>query len=89
MLAGLAGIGCVWAACGRVGEATHVFSVVDRELTYSGISLVLTDQADYSAGVECVRARQSADRFASAWAEGQALTLHEALAYALGQISQR
>jgi tetratricopeptide (TPR) repeat protein len=89
MLAGLAGIGCVWAACGHIREATWLFSVVDRELASSGISLFLTDQADYKAGVEHVRACQSADRFASAWAEGRALTLHEALAYALGQLPQR
>jgi tetratricopeptide (TPR) repeat protein len=87
LLAGLAGIGCIWAACGRVGEATQVFSVVDRELASSGINLFLTDQADYKAGVENVRAHQSADKFASAWAEGQALTLNEALAYALGQLA--
>jgi predicted ATPase/DNA-binding SARP family transcriptional activator len=88
MLAGLAGIGCVWAACGQVGEATRVFSVVDRELAYSGLSLVLTDRADYNAGVERVRACQSAAMFASAWARGRALSLPEALAYALGQVSQ-
>jgi tetratricopeptide (TPR) repeat protein len=89
LLAGLAGIGCVWTARGQVREATRVFSVVDREIAYSGISLVLTDQADYSAGVESVKALQSTDVFAAAWAEGQTLTLHETLAYALGQVSRR
>ena len=51
------------------------------------MNLFLTDQADYEAGIKNVRARQRADEFASAWVEGQALTLNEAVAYALGQLS--
>jgi predicted ATPase/DNA-binding CsgD family transcriptional regulator len=54
----------------------------------TGDFLEPVDRADYDANVAMTRARLSEQAFAAAWAEGQAMTMDEAIAYALEPIPE-
>jgi hypothetical protein len=43
------------------------------------------DKDDYERDVALARAQLGEEAFAAAWAEGQAMSLEEAIAYALGE----
>ena len=44
------------------------------------------DQASYERDVATTRARLDEDTFTTAWAEGQAMTLEQAIVYALEEV---
>jgi non-specific serine/threonine protein kinase len=48
------------------------------------VSILPSDRADHAAAIEAARTAMGEPAFAAAWAEGQAMTLDEALANALG-----
>ncbi len=79
-LAGLAGVA---GAQGWAVRAARLLGAAEALLERTGARLDPTDRADYDRIVEVVRAALSADVLAAAWAEGRALTLDRANAYAL------
>jgi hypothetical protein len=50
-----------------------------------GLPLAPVDRAAYERNVAAVRAQFDAASFAAAWAEGRAMTLEQAIAYALSE----
>jgi DNA-binding CsgD family transcriptional regulator len=89
VLAGLAGH--VSAQGSEAGEAqaedavraARLLSAATALLEDSGGFLEPVDRADYDAYVAATRARLGEQAFASEWAEGQVLTMDQAIAYAL------
>jgi DNA-binding NarL/FixJ family response regulator len=89
VLAGLAGH--VSAQGSEAGEtqaedfmrAARLLGAAAALLGVTGGFLEPVDRADYDTYVAAARARLGDQAFASAWAEGQALAMDEAIAYAL------
>ncbi|MFN8475828.1 MAG: helix-turn-helix domain-containing protein [Anaerolineae bacterium] len=79
-LTGLAG---VMAREGHALAAARVIGGVDRVLADSGDRLELEDRLDYEAILADIRGRLSDAEFNAAWAEGQAMTPEQLVAYAL------
>lgn len=66
--------------------AARLFGAADALLQAVGASLGHTDRAEYERNVATVRAQLGDEAFAAAWAQGQALTLEQAVAEALRDI---
>jgi tetratricopeptide (TPR) repeat protein len=79
-LAGLAGIA---AASGRPERAARLFGAAEALRESLGVPLPPVNRADYDRDVAATRAQLDAATFAAAWAEGQTMTLDDAVAYAL------
>ncbi|MFN8499026.1 MAG: AAA family ATPase [Anaerolineae bacterium] len=79
-LTGLAG---VMAREGHARAAARLIGGVDRVLADSGDRLELEERLDYEAILADIHARLSDAEFSAAWAEGQAMTPEQLLAYAL------
>jgi len=63
--------------------AVHLLSTVSAQITRHEIGLAPLDRTLFEQTSVAVRSRVDADRFKLAWAEGQTMTLDEAVAYAL------
>jgi tetratricopeptide (TPR) repeat protein len=81
-LAGLAGLA---ASRGRPQEAARLLSAAEALLKASGSTWWPADRVEYERNLATLRAALSEAAFAAAWAEGQAMTLERAIAYALEQ----
>jgi hypothetical protein len=81
-LVGLAGVAAVDGAPDR---AARLFGAAEAPLRASGDRFDLVDQGEYDRNLAAVRAQVDAEAFAAAWAEGQAMTLEQAIAYGLGR----
>jgi non-specific serine/threonine protein kinase len=63
--------------------AARLFGAADAFLQQSGALLDPNDQPEHDRNINFVRAALGAEAYAAAWAEGQAMSLEEAAAYAL------
>jgi tetratricopeptide (TPR) repeat protein len=81
-LAGLAGIA---GAEGQPERAARLFGAVQALMDSTDITIAPADRVEVERGLPAVRAQMSEDAFAAAWAEGRAMTLEQAIAYALGE----
>jgi hypothetical protein len=80
------GLASVAAAGGRTRQAARLYGVVDALLESGGAQIVYReDQEDYAREVAVVRERLGEAEFAAAWAEGAAMSVEEAVAYALAE----
>ncbi len=67
----------------RFDHATHLFGAVQRMIDNQSPFLVPLEREEYVQMIDAVRAHLEESIFAEAWIEGQAMTLDEAVAYAL------
>jgi tetratricopeptide (TPR) repeat protein len=79
----LEGIAILAAARQRVERAARLFGAAQALRKAIGLPLAPVDRADYEHGLALARAGLSAEAFVSAWTEGSALEIEEAVAYAL------
>jgi hypothetical protein len=61
----------------------RLFGAVEALLSRVEIRLEPAERADFERSVSDVRVRMTAEAFAVAWAEGRAMTLEQAIEYAL------
>ena len=81
----LAGVATVAGAQGQPARAARLFGAAEALLeTHSGEAQLLTD-ADRQHGVQASRAQLEEPAWKAAWTEGRALTLEQAIAYAMGE----
>ena len=80
MLAGLAG-SC--GSTGDAGRAARLFGAAHALRESVGIPLRPIARPEYERDVAAVRTRLDEASWQAAWAEGQAMTLEQAIAYAL------
>ncbi len=79
-LEGLAGLG---AACGDARRAARLFGAAEGVRTDIHRPLAPCDRPEYERAVTAARAHLDSATFTTAWAEGRAMTLEQAIAYAL------
>jgi predicted ATPase/DNA-binding XRE family transcriptional regulator len=80
-LAGLAGAA---AAQGRWERAARLYAAAAGQARVLGVSFAAADQAEHDRTVADLRARLGEPSFAAAWSAGQAMSLDQAIADALG-----
>jgi tetratricopeptide (TPR) repeat protein len=81
-LEGLAGVA---AAQGRPKRAARLFGAVQARRESAGVPLPAAYRAGYERDVAAARAQLDEATFAAAWAAGRAMSLEQAIAYALSQ----
>ena len=81
-LAGLAGVA---AAEGRPERAAQLFGAAEGALDAAGARMSATNRANYERNLAAARALVDEEGFAAAWAEGRAMPLEQAVAYALDE----
>lgn len=81
-LAGLAGIAGVE---GQAERAARLFGAAQALYERIGRAVDPGDRTGYHRNLSAVRARHDETALAAAWAEGRAMTLEQAIAYALGK----
>ena len=83
------GIGGVASAAGPAERGARLLSAADTLLDSIGLSLAAWPEtrADFDRYVAAARAQLDEATFAAAWAAGQALTLDQAIAEALGELT--
>ncbi|MGH2995718.1 MAG: ATP-binding protein, partial [Gaiellaceae bacterium] len=81
----LAGLGTLAAAAGQPERAVRLLAAAELLRDSIGGPLHPIDQREYESVAAAVRAELGAERFASVRAEGQAMALEQAVAYALEQ----
>jgi non-specific serine/threonine protein kinase len=79
----LVGFAVVASRDGQPERAARLLGAAVRLLDTIKAELAPADRSDYEASVAGVRAQLSPQTFAEAWAHGQALTLEQAIAYAI------
>jgi tetratricopeptide (TPR) repeat protein len=80
MVEGLAGLAAVR---GRTQEATRLLAAAETLLRSYGGSWWPADQVEFEQNLAALQAALEKAAFDAAWAEGQAMTLEQAIAYAL------
>jgi hypothetical protein len=84
LLDSLAGLAGVMGAQAQPLQAARLFGTVDAVRATIGVhTRDPADRTEYERNVANVRAQLGAATFAAAWAEGQAMTLEEAVVDAL------
>jgi len=80
----LAGLGAVAAEQGQFEPAVKLFGAAEALLDVVGTDLGPADREQYRHCVAAVRAQLDEATFATAWAEGRAMTREQAIDYAFG-----
>ena len=79
----VAGIAGVWQARGQPQHAARLLGAAAMMAETGGFALERADRADTERILAAVRSQVSAEEFVAAWSEGRAMSLEEAVAYAL------
>jgi predicted ATPase/transcriptional regulator with XRE-family HTH domain len=82
----LEGLASLAVAQGQLERATRLFGAVEMLRDTTGIAIPVADQTTQAHDVAPLRAMFGEQAFASAWAEGQEMTLDQACAYALADV---
>jgi non-specific serine/threonine protein kinase len=83
LIAGFSGLGIVAAAAGQSARAARLFAAAEALGEKMGAQRAPAEQAQQRRGMARVRASLSREAFRSAWAQGHAMPLKQAIAYAL------
>jgi predicted ATPase/transcriptional regulator with XRE-family HTH domain len=81
----LAGLGMVAMAQGRAERAARLLGAAKAPFDATGSYLLPPDRAEFDRNAAAANAQLGEEAFAAAWEAGQALTLDQAIAYALGE----
>jgi predicted ATPase/class 3 adenylate cyclase len=79
----LEAVAALAVAQGQGDRAARLYGVAETLRTVKGTPLPLCDLDEYNGDVAVVRAALGEEAFAAAWAEGQTMSLDEAVAFAL------
>jgi hypothetical protein len=82
-LIGLAGVAAVSGQPTTARRAARLFGAAERLLEATGGGLAAADQAEHDRYVALARDQLDEAAFAAAWAEGRAMAMEQAIAYAL------
>lgn len=84
IVACLAGFASIATSAGDYGNAVVLAAAVERQLTATGIRLLLQDRLEFERNLGKLRLELGPKVFAKAYTKGQAMSLETALALALG-----
>ena len=79
----MAGLASAAIAKGQMGRGARLLSISAHLFDLTGGRLDLVDQREFNQNIAVARASTHEEAFAAAWAEGRAMTLEQAVEYAL------
>jgi tetratricopeptide (TPR) repeat protein len=79
----VAGFAAIATAQRKFERATTLMSAVETQLASMGIRLIYMDNMEYKRNLDVLRAKLDQKTFIKSWAKGKALSLDEAIAFAL------
>lgn len=82
---GVMGLAGVWACRHRPKRAAQLLGITDRSLEISAIDLAPVDRADHARISDAIRSQLDEETRLTARAKGRAMTLEQAVSYALEQ----
>jgi tetratricopeptide (TPR) repeat protein len=77
------GLAMVEVACGNVERAARLLASAESLRESIGARLSVDEDAEYDQAVNNARAKLSEEAFTAAWAQGRAMTMEQAIQYAL------
>jgi non-specific serine/threonine protein kinase len=83
VIACLAGFAAIALRQGNLPRAAQVISVVETQLSSLGIRLLQVDQMEYEHNLALLRAELDEKTLTKFWAKGKAMSLDDAIAFAL------
>jgi hypothetical protein len=88
MVESLVGLAGVAGSVGQATKAVRLFGAVDGLCQVTGYTMDPDDRVEYNRNLDLARGQLDEAAFDSAWAEGQALTLEQAVQEALAPMSE-
>ncbi len=79
----VSGFACITLARGGALTAVKLFSAVERQLERIGVSLLPSDSVEFEKNIALARDQIDEEAFSTAWTEGRALTIDEAITLAM------
>jgi len=83
--AAMAGLAELSQAVGKFSRAAQLYGIIEGRLAVLSLPLYITDQVEFNRGISALRARLDEKTCAKFWAKGKAMSLDEAIAFALGE----
>ena len=83
VVACLAGFAAIAAAQGKFEHAAILMASVETQLALIGIQLIYMDKKEYEHNLALLRAKLEEKTLAKFWAKGKAMSLEQAVAFAL------
>jgi predicted ATPase/DNA-binding CsgD family transcriptional regulator len=87
IVASIAALAAVGAARGKMAYATRLLGVVETSLVSGNVQIMALDRSQFDRTVAIAHAQLREATFAQAWAEGQAMTLEQAVGEAMNVAS--
>ena len=83
--AAIAGLAELAQAVGKFSRAAQLYGIIEGRLAVLSLPLYITDQVEFNRGISALRARLDEKTYAEFWTKGKAMSLDEAIAFALGE----
>jgi len=83
--AAIAGLAELAQAVGKFSRAAQLCGIIEGRLAVLSLPLYITDQVEFNRGISVLRSRLDEKTYAKFWTKGKAMSLDEAIAFALGE----
>jgi len=70
---------------GNLSRAAQLYGIIEDQLAALSLPLYITDQVEFNQGISTLRTRLDEKTYAKFWTKGKAMSLNEAIAFALGE----
>jgi hypothetical protein len=85
ILAAMTGLAKLALGIGNLSRAAQLYGIIEGRLAALSLPLYITDQVEFNDGISALHARLDEKTYAKFWTKGQAMSLEEAIAFALGE----
>jgi hypothetical protein len=70
---------------GKLSRAAKLYGIIEGRLAVLSLPLYITDQVEFNHGISTLHTRLDEKTYAKFWTKGKAMSLDEAIAFALGE----
>jgi predicted ATPase/DNA-binding SARP family transcriptional activator len=81
----MTGLAALALEVGKLSRAAQLYGSIEGRLAALSLPLYITDQVEFNRGISALRARLDEKTYAKFWTKGKAMSLDEAIAFALGE----
>src|SRR6266496_1501023 len=85
IMGAIAGLAALAVEVGKLSRAAQLYGIIEGRLAVLSLPLYITDQVEFNRGISALRARLDEKTCAKFWTKGKAMSLEEAIAFALGE----
>ena len=81
----LTGLAKLALEVGNLSRAAQLYGIIEDRLAVLSLPLYITDQVEFNHGISTLHTRLDEKTYAKFWTKGKAMSLDEAIAFALGE----